>query len=560
MKQFILLFVFLGLAVYSLKLAYTNSDVYPENITVEVQCKVTLDDEFQLFYQQKGDPYFSEEKSVRVPVIGKNEFQTLNFEIPIQKEIQSIRLDIGQNIAQKPVEITRIDLTALSKRYTIEPSHSFVTNECVQTKSNIYSPIEVNGKYDPILVSTFDFVSFQQRLQGPQKDNRRLYLLVLLNLIVLLVLLRFRNEITFKFFQNNARLALFILVIISPLYVNLIGIELNPKLSENRTKAAFPELKLTENFSSKFESYFNDNYPLRSYFIQANSWIKTKLFKVSPNPQLAVFGKNNFMYYSRQDDAIYNSYSHKDTLSDLHLLWALNHQKEIKDTLNAKGIEYVVCFFPNKHTIYPEYTPRRMQMQIGEDASLADQITTYFKTNNFDIVDVREQLLKKKKKDQLYLKYDTHWNNKGAFYAYQELFNQLYPKLQIKPYELDEFNLTLHPVDNGDLSHMMGINQMEIPDMAPVFEFKHQEKSYITENTNLPNTIITINDYCGNDKTLVVYRDSYTTALIPYISLHFKKVIYIKNYKVDFEAVEQHDPDVVMWLRVERYLSNLLIN
>lgn len=114
---------------------------------------------------------------------------------------------------------------------------------------------------------------------------------------------------------------------------------------------------------------------------------------------------------------------------------------------------------------------------------------------------------------------------------------------------------------------MMGITEMRnAEDLAPVYSLKNQNLNYVTlESNEYPSgTIVTTNMNCGNDKTVLVFRDSYTVALIQFLSLHFKKVIYVNtdyknNYLVDPILIDQIKPNVVMWLRVERYLNNLIV-
>lgn len=92
------------------------------------------------------------------------------------------------------------------------------------------------------------------------------------------------------------------------------------------------------------------------------------------------------------------------------------------------------------------------------------------------------------------------------------------------------------------------------------FSLKNNSITYekIGSEGFLKRSIVTYNKLCSNQKTALIFRDSYFTALIPYLSLHFEKVIYIWDHKINMDIVDREKPDVVMSLCVERYLNRLL--
>ena len=69
-------------------------------------------------------------------------------------------------------------------------------------------------------------------------------------------------------------------------------------------------------------------------------------------------------------------------------------------------------------------------------------------------------------------------------------------------------------------------------------------------------TIITQNDNSPKKQKALIFRDSFTTALVQFISLHYKEVIYI-NGIYDQSIVDKVKPDVVISCRVERYMLSM---
>ena len=201
-----------------------------------------------------------------------------------------------------------------------------------------------------------------------------------------------------------------------------------------------------------------------------------------------------------------------------------------------------------------------MYLQITNKPSFTNEFISYFNENNFDIIDIRKQLFENKNLYQLYYKLDTHWNSRGAFIGYQNLFNQAFSVLNIKPFDISEFDISPKKIYTGDLTQMMGLGEGKgkgFSDIEPVFTPKDTTKTFerIKPIEGFPpGTIITKNNNAKDLRKVVIYRDSYSTALVQFISLHFKEVIYIKQNKIDIDFVEKLKPDVVMSICVERYL------
>jgi hypothetical protein len=52
----------------------------------------------------------------------------------------------------------------------------------------------------------------------------------------------------------------------------------------------------------------------------------------------------------------------------------------------------------------------------------------------------------------------------------------------------------------------------------------------------------------------VVYHDSFTNWIIPALSEHFRRIVYVWDYKIDQALLERERPDVVIQAIVERSL------
>ncbi|WP_271768268.1 hypothetical protein [Aquimarina algiphila] len=64
------------------------------------------------------------------------------------------------------------------------------------------------------------------------------------------------------------------------------------------------------------------------------------------------------------------------------------------------------------------------------------------------------------------------------------------------------------------------------------------------------------NENCKNKSRVLIFRDSYTTELIQFISLHFTEVIYV-NERYSDDLINKINPDIVVSCKVEKYMSLL---
>jgi alginate O-acetyltransferase complex protein AlgJ len=387
-----------------------------------------------------------------------------------------------------------------------------------------------------------------------------LYLIsfILSSTVYFLIILR---RINYNILTNNLYIISFLLVIITPSLVSIFDLNKEDQLNEKRGLAELPTFSFSKDYSSKFETYFNDNFGLRSELIKWSAKMKIELFRATPKPDLVLMGKNEFLFYNSKNDGIQGSYTNTNLFSNQEIENAYKKQLKIKNDLNTMNILYVSGFWPNKHTIYPECLPSLMKVQIESITSLGDQITKYFKEKGLLFFDVRANLLKAKKDNQLYYKFDTHWNSNGSFEAYKAFCHQTQEILAITAYNRSDFDVSYEKIKNGDLTGMLGVDSIANQyDNSPNFRLiKGNSHFRFIESTDLPtSTITSLNETCGNNKVVLVLRDSYTSSLVQFLSLHYYKVIYVWENTMDMKLVKQTNPDIVISSSVERYLPRLL--
>lgn len=541
--------------------------IKPDEIFVELEAVVLEDDTFQLFYLAEGMSNFTEEQSIKVEVRGTNDRQKIKFSIPINIPIVKFRIDIGENSSQEPIKLNYVKISSVNRAYQYDVREDFTANSFIQADSKQIKAQIVDHQYDPFFESNFDVSKIVKILRKTDStlSNTSIFFLSLIFSISVFIALYYK-ETRIKFSDSYSLILIFFIILSAPMFVRVFNINIRTTATEKRELTPKPTFKIGRDYPQLFEQYYNDNFGLRTLFVNLNSKIKVDLFRASPNPSAALFGKDGFMFFNLKSNAIFRSYTNTNLVSQQALENAYQKQVEIRNTLTSKDIQYVIGFFPNKHTIYPEMMPFSMNMQIESQNSFADQATTYFKSKKFTLVDVREDLLTEKKERQLYHKLDTHWNSYGAYIGYVSLCHQTYDLLGLTPYDISCFDISYSEERSGDLTDLIGRDKIDSYfDSVPTFSLKDSGIGFeiLDNNKEYPDrTVITLNENCNNEKTVLVFRDSFSVGLVKFLSLHYHKVIYIwdSTYPtLDMEMIEKTNPDVVMLLGVERSLNHLLL-
>lgn len=374
--------------------------------------------------------------------------------------------------------------------------------------------------------------------------------------------------------QNIARLeailltALFCAGIGIPAAKQLIFGEPDTRLIEARKLNAFPKkprksVGSVRQFARDFEGYYNDHFGFRSALLRLGGFVKYQWLNISPAANVEI-GKCGWLFL--KDDVNYHG-THELTRDDLeHWRLTLEHRQE---WLASRGIRYIYVVAPDKRTIYPDFLPDALNG--GDQKTAGMQLVEYLSVHSkLRIVSLREPLLEARAKsgDRLYYPTDTHWNTVGANWGYRGIIlrlQQWFPEL--KPEERSDFRIT-EEIHMGDLSRMIGLAESSavnevalLPPDTPQTS-KTQFKLPDVEQTagTLPFKIK--NASASSKLRIVVLRDSFCTALVPYFARQFSETTFIystemsQKFETDLgDLVEREKPDVFIEERVERVLT-----
>jgi alginate O-acetyltransferase complex protein AlgJ len=356
---------------------------------------------------------------------------------------------------------------------------------------------------------------------------------------------------------------LLILTFIAGIFLPLLSIQTKDVSDiEKRKLAVFPAVKWDLNFfstfPSQFETFFNDRFGFRDRLVQLHSLSGMKLTN-TPNPMVLV-GLDNWLFYIKPTDGnSLEDYRKNDPLT----------AKELRDwktalearyiALQKKGIPYFFIVAPDKHSIYGEYIPTRID-RIGSKSRL-DLLLEYMRDSEVPIIDLRAALLKSKRQGTLYYKTDTHWNEFGSAIAQNEMMqfiSNYYPELKPINYPHTSFSQIEY---TGDLANLLNLSSY-IKEVSPKLRTNLPlcNRRILAELTVDPARPAIFTDCGTKAPQALIFRDSFFEGLQPYISQYFSKSLYIWEY-LDLDRLDKYitynQPKIVIEERVERSLKRI---
>ena len=316
---------------------------------------------------------------------------------------------------------------------------------------------------------------------------------------------------------------------------------------ENRILASRPALKLDQIISGvyekQFETYENDQFPLRDMWITLKATTDRLMGKVEENG--VYLGKNGYLMEAfnapsqTQYDATVNamtSFAQKHSDLKQYALIAPNSVNILKSNL-------------------PAFAPTDDQNPWID--KLKDSLTSAGVT----FIDIRDTFTDHKTED-LYYHTDHHWTTLGAYYAYlqaaavmgldtssdsydkapvsQTFKGTLSAKSGFRSGETDELDVFL---PNGDNTLSSVVNYVD--------EQKKSASFYDTSKLNTRDKYalffggnhaqIKISTPTESNNTLLVLKDSYANSFVPFLAQHYRKIIMIdpRYYYGDLEQLLQ---------------------
>lgn len=374
-----------------------------------------------------------------------------------------------------------------------------------------------------------------------------------------------------------AIVALFAISLVVPaLGLRRSGVSEQIEQTENRRAARFPDIECRQhgllpiprkqtlvNFPHDFEAWFNDHLLGRRSLIRlynqgtiagVTTQNLTRGNEGAVRGSEVVIGRDGWLFSSHE--MLTDDFRHSRPFTKPQLATWQHVLETRREWLAQRGIRYVVMFGPNQQTIYGEYMPASMT-QVHPHSRL-DQFMAHFTDQPLvTIVDPRRRLLAGKAHWPTYHKTDTHWNDYGAFLAYQQLCETIQPWFpQLQPAELTDFEVAHRETEGQQLAASVE-SIVRLPEQLVTLTPKQPRYAQIgpTSWTANQKTDFTVTNPRGELGRVVVLHDSFFEAMMPYVNEDWQHVRYV-GVSTEFpaELIEAEQPLLVVQETVERRL------
>jgi hypothetical protein len=256
------------------------------------------------------------------------------------------------------------------------------------------------------------------------------------------------------------------------------------------------------------------------------------------------------------NDASLDDYQNVTPLTAEELQRIQNNLDNFQMELAKMGIKFYIIMPPNKNTIYPEYLMPEIPI-IGEKSRLSQLIKYQRENGSVKIIDIRGKLNNLKREELIYYETDTHWNPRGAYEGYRALIDVIQKDFpRVKPVALEDCEITEAQQLQGDLSKMSGLlgAYSTYNAILPSSNKKSTIKKEKIDDVQF--TYFTIDS--PELPKAMIYRDSFFTAMQPYLAQNFRELVDIYTYKVDPDLIKEEKPDIVIFLMTERIIQRLI--
>jgi hypothetical protein len=318
--------------------------------------------------------------------------------------------------------------------------------------------------------------------------------------------------------------------------------------TENKTLAAFPEWTkdgvLNKDFFDELSSYFEDHFAFRQELVSADAEIQSKVFQVS-NVDTVMVGEKGWLYYTDTVD----NFLGQNTMTERQVYNTVHNLSLLQQYVTENGARFVFTVAPNKNSLYGENMPYYASYKAS-DVKNINLLTPKLAEAGITYVDLYEPF--QREDEILYLKRDSHWNNKGAVLAYDTILDSL----MIEHENYETVTAVREEKEYGDL------NKMLYPLTAqPEWNYYYQYDSswsYVSEDEDVEAAWIETKSSNG-EGSLLMFRDSFGNTLLPLMAEQFATASFSKStpYRIA-EYMESSKPDLVIVEKVERNLDEYM--
>lgn len=319
---------------------------------------------------------------------------------------------------------------------------------------------------------------------------------------------------------------------------------------QNRELYKKPEFTFSDilSFPRNYDNYFTDHLAYGNEIRKIRSDILYKAFHLGSTSSVIV-GEDGWLFYNGTGDG-------NPILDYRNIEIYTNEEKEMfknsllntRNKLNNKDINFYLLVIPNKENVY-SYKLKKIIKKSNRKYSKTEDLINYLRENtDLNIIYPKDELMSATTEVETYYKYDTHWNNYGAFLGVMKLIKDF-----DNEFEIPDIKVT-YEYSSGDLATMNLLPNLS--NEEPNVKNFYDDITYSCESST--NLKICNSDNAIYDKTILFVGDSFRNATVQYLAKIYKRAVIIHKNEVKEDLISKYDVDTVVYESVERYSNDLL--
>lgn len=330
---------------------------------------------------------------------------------------------------------------------------------------------------------------------------------------------------------------------------------------ENRVLAQFPSFTLEKLWNGKYTEQL-ENYVV-DQFINRDMWvgIKADLERWSGKQEnnQVFFGKKGYLF-------------ERFTASNDMLQKNIEHIRRFAERQREQVNHLSLLLVPNAQTLYPDYLPRYASSTEQAQGPMLKDIMGELEGSLTPISPI-EQLEAYKEQQDIYFHTDHHWTMRGAYYGYTAYARAV----GLVPTPIEQLNSQLLSEEFYGTYYTKANNRHASPDKLELLEpslppytvciegeaacsnsfyhleaLKERDQYKIFFNGNFPVVNIHV-EHSEKDKhrSIVVFKDSYANAFIPFLAQHYTDIqmIDLRYFQLNMDRyLAEHKVDDILLL------------
>ncbi|MFQ1641792.1 hypothetical protein ACK399_05495 [Aeromonas veronii] len=253
-----------------------------------------------------------------------------------------------------------------------------------------------------------------------------------------------------------------------------------------------------------------------------------------------LFGRDGYLFLDNDTNKSVEQYIGKELMSKECLSLWQEYFIKLDSASKKLNFKYVFTLAPAKELVYPTLYP-----YIKSSITPVEQFLIGCDGNNifYPLNELREV------GESSYWKLDTHWTDYGAGIVVNSI---------LKSFDIENKNPFPFPFNikklNGDLGSKLP--KLTVQDIM-IADFSASKKMRVFDNKIINRGWIQVyeNKKSPNQEKVIVFGDSFSVNMIPYLVNTFGKVIHVlSGARIDYELVNYEKPDYVICEITTRFL------